>query len=146
MVLSNFYMLIGGPRLYFCHFKTARKNGKTFRRGELTKVVDDAITRGEYSIAKIAAALNMSERTFCRRMKELTDVTPKIFISKIQMERCARLLLAHPDKSLAEIAEMCGFSEASGLSHAFHRAFGFYPTTYRENNGKRLDKSGQICN
>lgn len=64
---------------------------------ELTKVVDDAITRGEYSIAKIAAALNMSERTFCRRMKELTDVTPKIFISKIQMERCARLLLAHPD-------------------------------------------------
>lgn len=113
---------------------------------ELTKVVDDAITRGEYSIAKIAAALNMSERTFCRRMKELTDVTPKIFISKIQMERCARLLLAHTDKSLAEIAEMCGFSEASGLSHAFHRAFGFYPTTYRENNGKRLDKSGQICN
>ena len=48
---------------------------------ELTKVVDDAITRGEYSIAKIAAALNMSARTFCRRMIELTDVTPLIFIS-----------------------------------------------------------------
>lgn len=55
---------------------------------ELTKVVDDAITRGEYSIAKIAAALNMSERTFCRRMKELTDVTPKYSYQNTNGEVC----------------------------------------------------------
>lgn len=113
---------------------------------KVVKVIEAAITRGEYSIAKIAAALNMSERTFCRRMKDSIDVTPKMFISKIQMDRCARLLLAHPEKSLAEIAVMCGFSEASGLSHAFRRAFGCYPTVYREKKGKPLDESGQICN
>lgn len=71
---------------------------------ELTKVVDDAITRGEYSIAKIAAALNMSERTFCRRMKELTDVTPKIFISKYKWRGvpgyCLPILTNHWPKSL----------------------------------------------
>lgn len=99
---------------------------------DVRKTGEEAITRGEYSIAKIAALLNMSERTFCRRMKELADVTPKVFISDIQMKRCVRLLIEFPDKPLREIALMCGFEEASGLSHAFKRAYGKYPTVFRE--------------
>ncbi len=71
---------------------------------------EEAITAGEYSIAKIAASLNMSERTFCRLMKELSDVTPKAFISDIQMKRCARLLLEFPDKPLRKIAR-CAVSK-----------------------------------
>lgn len=102
---------------------------------DVRKATEEAITAGEYSIAKIAASMNMSERTFCRRMKELIDITPRVFISDIQMKRCARLLLEFPDKPLREIALMCGFEEASGLSHAFHRAFGCYPTVYRKNGG-----------
>lgn len=101
---------------------------------DVRKATEEAITRGEYSIAKIAASLNLSERTFCRRMKELTDVTPKVFISDIQMKRCARLLIEYPDKPLREIALMCGFEEASGLSHAFKRAYGQYPTAFRESH------------
>lgn len=99
---------------------------------DVRKATEEAITAGEYSIAKIAASLNMSERTFCQRMKELIDITPRVFISDIQMKRCARLLLEFPDKPLREIALMFGFEEASGLSHAFKRAYGHYPTAYRE--------------
>ena len=76
---------------------------------DVRKATEEAITAGEYIIAKIAASLNMSERTFCRRMKELIDITPRVFISDIQMTRCARLLLEFPDKPLREIALMCGF-------------------------------------
>lgn len=99
---------------------------------DVRRATEEAITAGEYSITRIAASLNMSERTFCRRMKELSDVTPKVFISDIQMKWCARLLLEFPDKPLREIALMCGFEEASGLSHAFKRAYGYFPTAYRE--------------
>lgn len=108
---------------------------------DVRKATEEAITRGEYSIARIAASLNMSERTFCRRMKELADVTPKVFISEIQMKRSARILVKFPDKPLREIALMCGFEEASGLSHAFKRAFGCYPTAYREMMLKKSDKN-----
>ena len=69
-------------------------------------------------------------------MKELSDVTPKVFISDIQMKRYAQLLIEFPDKPLREIALMCGFEEASGLSHAFKRAYGHYPTAYREMHKK----------
>ena len=72
---------------------------------DVRKATEEAITAGEYSIAKIAASLNMSERTFCQRMKELIDITPRVFISDIQMKRCARLLLEFPDKPLREIAQ-----------------------------------------
>lgn len=33
---------------------------------DVRKATEEAITAGEYSIAKIAASLNMSERTFCQ--------------------------------------------------------------------------------
>ena len=108
---------------------------KHFTLEDVQAAVEDAITGGEYSIPKIAASLHTSERTFYRRVWELTGVTPKAVISDIQMNRCARLLLEHPDKPLGKIALMCGFEEASGLSHAFHRAFGCYPTVYRKNGG-----------
>ena len=96
---------------------------KHFTLEDVQAAVEDAITGGEYSIPKIAASLHTSERTFYRRVRELTGVTPKAVISDIQMNRCARLLLEHPDKPLGKIALMCGFEEASGLSHAYQRPF-----------------------
>lgn len=108
---------------------------KHFTLEDVQAAVEDAITGGEYSIPKVAASLHTSERTFYRRVRELTGATPKAVISDIQMKRCARLLLEHPDKPLGKIALMCGFEEVSGLSHAFHRAFGCYPTVYRKNGG-----------
>lgn len=103
--------------------------------------IDNAIAKGAITVADIAAAMNMSERTFCRRMKDLTDITPRVFISRIRMDRCARLVLDFPNKPLKEIAPLCGFGEASGLSHAFRRAFGCYPTAYRERMLKKSDKT-----
>lgn len=66
---------------------------KHFTLEDVQAAVEDAITGGEYSIPKIAASLHTSERTFYRRVRELTGVTPKAVISDIQMNRCARLLL-----------------------------------------------------
>lgn len=101
----------------------------------LTKLfvaVDAALTNKDYGVAKIASMMNMTERTFSRRLKEVTGQSPKMFISAIQMERCAKLLLDNPGKTIEEIAALCGFEEASGFSHAFKRVYGCSPTAYRE--------------
>lgn len=95
-------------------------------------VVDAALTNKDYGVAKIASMMNMTERTFSRRLKEVTNQSPKMFISAIQMERCAKLLMDNPDKTIGEIAALCGFEEASGFSHAFKRVYGCSPTSYRE--------------
>lgn len=98
----------------------------------LFAAVDAALTNQDYGVAKIASMMNMTERTFSRRLKELTGQTPKMYISAIQMERCAKLLLENPNKTIGEIANLCGFEEASGFSHAFKRVYGCSPTYYRE--------------
>lgn len=99
---------------------------------KLFVVVDSALTNKDYGVAKIASMMNMTERTFSRRLKEVTQQSPKMFISAIQMERCAKLLLENPNKTIGEIANLCGFEEASGFSHAFKRVYGCSPTAYRE--------------
>lgn len=99
---------------------------------KLFVVVDAALTNKDYGVAKIASMMNMTERTFSRRLKEVTQQSPKMFISAIQMERCAKLLLENPNKTIGEIANLCGFEEASGFSHAFKRVYGCSPTSYRE--------------
>lgn len=99
---------------------------------KLFVVVDAALTNKDYGVAKIASMMNMTERTFSRRLKEVTQQSPKMFISAIQMERCAKLLLENPNKTIGEIANLCGFEEASGFSHAFKRVYGCSPTYYRE--------------
>ena len=101
---------------------------------QLFEVVNTALDNKDYGVAKIASMMNMTERTFRRRLKEVTDQSPKIFISAIQMERCAKLLLENPTKSIGEIAYLCGFEEASCFSHAFKRVYGCSPTVYREQN------------
>lgn len=103
---------------------------------KLFVVVDAALTNKDYGVAKIASMMNMTERTFSRRLKEVTNQSPKMFISAIQMERCAKLLVDNPDKTIGEIAALCGFEEASGFSHAFKRVYGCSPTSYRENAKK----------
>lgn len=99
---------------------------------KLFVVVDAALTNKDYGVAKIASMMNMTERTFSRRLKEVTQQSPKMFISAIQMERCAKVLLENPNKTIGEIANLCGFEEASGFSHAFKRVYGCSPTSYRE--------------
>lgn len=98
----------------------------------LFEVVDEALTNREYGVAKVASMMNMTERTFSRRLKEITGQSPKMFISAIQMERCAKLIVENPGKTIGEIAILCGFEEASGFSHAFKRVYGCSPTSYRE--------------
>ena len=101
---------------------------------QLFEAVEAALTNKDYGVAKIASMMNMTERTFNRRLKEITNQSPKMFISAIQMERCAKLLMENPTKTIAEIAHLCGFDEASGFSHAFKRVYGCSPTAYRERN------------
>ena len=99
---------------------------------QLFVVVNELLAKGDCSVTNVAAAMNMSERTFARRLKETTDQSPKMFISAIQMERCAKLLLENPTKTISEIAHLCGFEEASGFSHAFKRVYGCSPSAYKE--------------
>jgi transcriptional regulator GlxA family with amidase domain len=49
--------------------------------------------------------------------------------------RTAAWLLTSSDKTVADIASSCGFSDASHLGREFRKQFGLPPMMYREQGG-----------
>ncbi len=95
------------------------------------EAVYDGMPRGEFSVETIASQVNMSVSTFRRRLLAVTGKSPKAYIQAIQMERAIQLL-DDPNQPVAQIAQLCGFSETSNFSHTFKRVYGLTPTQYRD--------------
>ncbi len=99
----------------------------------LIKAVNEGLPTGEFGVEAIASKLNMSEQTFRRRLQSATGETPKAYISAIQMEKASNLLLNNPDLPIIEVAEQCGFNDASSFSHTFKRTYGIYTAKHTRN-------------
>ena len=102
-------------------------------RAFLMRVIEavyDGMPRGDFSVETIASQVNMSVSTFRRRLLAVSGKSPKAYIQAIQMERAIQLL-DDSEQPVAQIAQLCGFSETSNFSHTFKRIYGCTPTQYR---------------
>lgn len=99
---------------------------------QVIEVVRSGMAKGEVSVSAVASKLNMGEQTFRRRFVCETGQQPKMFITSIQMDLAARLLLQDSSRPVGEVARECGFDEASAFSHAFKKAYACSPTQYRQ--------------
>jgi len=83
-------------------------------------------------VKDMAKHCNMSERRLHNYCQESFGLGPAQLLAEIRLEH-ARVLLRDVKISMTEIASICGYSQTSGLSHAFRRRFGISPSRYREN-------------
>jgi len=66
--------------------------------------------------------------------KAETGKAPQAYARQIRL-RTAAWLLTSSDKTVADIASSCGFSDASHLGREFRKQFGLPPMMYREQRG-----------
>ena len=99
---------------------------------QLVRVVNDGLPSGQYGVEEVASQMNMSVQTFRRRLLSVTGESPKAFISAIQMERAAKLLLDNPDMPVSRVATLCGYDETNSFGRCFKRAYGMTPSQYRQ--------------
>ena len=99
------------------------------------ETVNNAMPSGNFGVETIASELNMSVQTFRRRLMAAAGESPKSYISAIQMERAATLLVGNPAMPISKVANQCGFDESSSFAHTFKRIYGCSPTQYREKKG-----------
>ncbi len=97
-------------------------------RAVVGKIIEH-LPDGPPSQKAIAEAMNVSNRTLQRKLKE----EGTSFIDLLQDARLslARKYLAQPQRSIVEIAYLLGFSEPSTFSRAFKRWTGQAPAEYR---------------
>ncbi|MDE1179892.1 AraC family transcriptional regulator [Paraburkholderia sp.] len=113
---------------------TSQADGKTRRLSSLqeSRAKDMLIgnTQRALSIGEIAAACNLSRSYFIRAFRETTHRTPHRWLLEQRIES-ARELLKHSDRSLADIAMTCGFSDQSHFSRTFSQIVGTPPGIWR---------------
>ena len=63
-------------------------------------------------------------------------MSPHQYLIHLRVQRAQELLLGS-DRSLAQIAEQCGFADVHHFSKTFKRVFGAPPGAYRDNLRRR---------
>ncbi|MBB5462682.1 GlxA family transcriptional regulator [Paraburkholderia sp. Cpub6] len=93
---------------------------------------------------ELAGKLDLSPRQLERLFKAQTGKAPQAYAKQVRL-RTAAWLLTSSDKTVADIASSCGFSDASHLGREFRKQFGVPPMMYREQRGTAEQADDGAC-
>lgn len=85
----------------------------------------------EIAVEEIASAAYLSEYHFARLFKQISGVTPHVYLANLRLER-ARRLLAETALPISEIASVVGYQSQSHFTKMFKSVTGVTPRVYRE--------------
>jgi len=110
-------------------------------RGSLSELMDKARRRLDkpLRIAELARLAAMSERTFMRRFRAATGMSPGDWITRMRVDR-ARELLESTALSIDRIASRTGLGTSTTLRHHFRRKVGVSPLEYRRRFSSRASR------
>lgn len=86
----------------------------------------------DIKLANLATLLGISESHLSHRFKQALGITPYQYLLQQRIER-AKQLLKEGDRSITDIATLCGFNSHSHLSKQFRQLTGMTPKAYRAN-------------
>lgn len=93
--------------------------------------------RRDLSIASLAEAAAMSERSFVRHYRKSTGVTPARAIERMRVEAARQAL--EEGVPVKRAAERCGFGSEETMRRSFIRLLGANPQSYRGRFSPRAD-------
>lgn len=85
---------------------------------------------GNLTVTALAARAFLSERTFARRFKNETGMTPASYVEAARIQ-AARVALETDDAGIEEIARTTGFQSGERMRRAFQRLVGVSASDYR---------------
>ncbi len=91
--------------------------------------VEDKMTDPQFGIETIADAMAMSHKTFYRKFKSLTGITPTEFVRDIRLQK-AKEFLDDPANNVSDVAYMAGFTSPKYFSTCFKEKYGLSPSEY----------------
>lgn len=98
-----------------------------------SRILNGAFANGAHHVNRLADALNISERTLQRRMRDHFGITASEWLHHKQIQH-ALYLLQNEGKSIGETAYLCGYRHVSSFTQAFRQYFGSTPAETKKEN------------
>lgn len=83
-----------------------------------------------WTVESLAREVAMSRPAFARQFRELVGTAPLAYVSRLRVDRAARLL-RETDDPVGDIGEAIGYASEFAFSRAFSRERGIAPGCYR---------------
>lgn len=133
ILLNQLLFLILSDACYSIHNET-ENNPESKILTETCKYIQENYHKN-ITIKELANNVALSPSYFLKMFKKNANTTPTEYIISIRLAN-AKQLLTESNLTVAQIAEMCGFNDASYFSYYFRRRFGIKPSEYRVKENK----------
>ena len=94
--------------------------------------IEEHISDSDIGVGDMAAAAAVSRSGLQRKLKQAMGVTPQDLLREARIKRACQLLCTS-NKTVAEVAYACGFSDPKYFSRCFRQSTGQSPTEYKTN-------------
>jgi len=119
--------------------KIALKSADEKLLHKLLDLINQNINNPALNVDMIANEIGISRVHLHRKLKELTNQSPRDFIRNIRLKQAADLL-ASKHINISEVAFAVGFTNLASFSTAFKELYGVSPTAYMESHSVSLEK------
>jgi AraC-like DNA-binding protein len=92
--------------------------------------IDEHISDSDIGVGDMASAAATSRSGLQRKLKQTMGITPQDLLREARIKRACQLLRTS-NKSVAEVAYACGFSDPKYFSRCFKQSVGQSPTEYK---------------
>jgi len=92
--------------------------------------VEENIANSEAGVGDMATAAAISRSGLQRKLKQAMGITPQDLLHEARIKRACQLL-RETNKTVAEVAYSCGFTDPKYFSRSFKQSIGQSPTEYK---------------
>ncbi|MDE6498016.1 MAG: response regulator [Muribaculaceae bacterium] len=103
-------------------------------------VINREMANPELTVEQLASDVGLSRVHLHRRLKALTNQSPRDFIRNTRLRQAARLL-AEKKLSVSEVADLTGFSNAGSFTTSFKRLYGVTPGEYAKGEVSKMQEA-----
>ena len=97
---------------------------------DFEQFVKDNLKNDLLCVSYLCEQFNMSEATLFRKVKRLTGLSPKQYITAVRLARARELLIGRVFNTVSKVAAEAGFADVRTFSRNFTKAYGRLPSSY----------------